>query len=436
MAIKNLSQLASFYQKRFGFKPTLINESIHPETQLIITIPCHNEPDLITTLESLLACEPNTKPIEILIGINAGEHVSNTIKEQNLNTYRIFQDWKSKNLNRFGLLSFHAFCINDLPQKHAGAGMARKVVMDEALYRFATIDLDGGIVCLDADCYVSSNYLKILEESFHQNPSIKSAAIYFEHPYQEETNQNLKQGIINYELYLRYYSQGLKYAGFPYHFHTVGSSMAVRASTYALTGGMNRRKAGEDFYFMHKVMPQGKVLEINHATVYPSCRLSDRVPFGTGRAQHEWLKNEERVFMAYDPKTFSDLKSFLDKIPTLYQKTGDKILFDNLPKSVVSFLENQQFLTVWEKLKRETNSYETFHTRFFHWLDGFRILKYVHHARDHFFSNIPIKEAATFLLKKVYILQEENLDEIALLTLYRQLDKKELHIQLLKKANN
>ncbi len=84
--------------------------------------------------------------------------------------------------------------------------------------------------------------------------------------------------------------------------------MAVRAKTYAKVGGMNRRKAGEDFYFMHKIMPQGEFSEINQTCVFPSCRVSDRVPFGTGRAQTEWLREGKVELETYSPKVFEDLK--------------------------------------------------------------------------------------------------------------------------------
>src|SRR4029434_9989987 len=97
------------------------------------------------------------------------------------------------------------------------------------------------------------------------------------------------KAIAAYELHLRYYLQALRTAGFPHGYHTIGSSMAVRARTYMEQGGMNRRQAGEDFYFLHKLIPLGGFTELNSTTVYPLPRPSNRVPFGTGRAVSEWL---------------------------------------------------------------------------------------------------------------------------------------------------
>ena len=83
------------------------------------------------------------------------------------------------------------------------------------------------------------------------------------------------------------------HALFPFAFHTIGSSMAVRASSYMRQGGMNKRKAGEDFYFQQKIIPLCGFTECNSTVVYPSPRPSYRVPFGTGRAMLGYLQNGE-----------------------------------------------------------------------------------------------------------------------------------------------
>ena len=58
--------------------------------------------------------------------------------------------------------------------------------------------------------------------------------IYFEHPIEgDEYPPEVYDAIIQYELYLRYYLQALRYTGYPYATHTVGSCFAVKASVYA-----------------------------------------------------------------------------------------------------------------------------------------------------------------------------------------------------------
>ena len=75
--------------------------------------------------------------------------------------------------------------------------------------------------------------------------------------------------IAAYELHLRYYTHGLRFSNLPYSFQTVGSAMAVRCSAYQKQGGMNKRKAGEDFYFIQKIIALGGYSELNSTTVFP-----------------------------------------------------------------------------------------------------------------------------------------------------------------------
>ena len=89
------------------------------------------------------------------------------------------------------------------------------------------------------------------------NPRSPGCSIYFEHPLHGPLEPKVYEAIAAYELHLRYYVQALRYAAFPYAHHTIGSSMAVRADAYAKQGGMNKRQAGEDFYFLHKIIPLG-----------------------------------------------------------------------------------------------------------------------------------------------------------------------------------
>jgi hypothetical protein len=69
---------------------------------------------------------------------------------------------------------------------------------------------------------------------------------------------------------MRYFVRGLSYAGFPYVHHTVGSAIAIKTSAYVRAGGMNSGAAGEDFYFIQKLLPAGYFFNLTSTTVYPS----------------------------------------------------------------------------------------------------------------------------------------------------------------------
>ena len=105
----------------------------------------------------------------------------------------------------------------------------------------------------------------------------------------------------------------MKYSNLPYSFHTIGSAFALTASAYARQGGMNRRKAGEDFYFINKLI-KGEVFgEINDTTVIPSPRVSNRVPFGTGRAILEGLNTQKDLSLTYDFQSFEVIHSWINR---------------------------------------------------------------------------------------------------------------------------
>lgn len=353
-------------------------------------MPCHNEPDLIGTLESLIDCQTPSFQVEVIVVVNqkAGNEVS-TLGKQNAETIEAFKVWNEKLKNK--ALKFHLIEALDMPAKHAGVGLARKIGMDEALRRFQSIDRDGTIVCLDADCRVSENYLIAIAKEFTQS-SAGLGEVHFEHQFELETDPNLKAGIINYELFLHYYVEGLQKAGFPHAIQTIGSCMLVKASTYAKHGGMNKRKAGEDFYFLHKIIPHEEFLEVTGATVYPSCRTSDRVPFGTGKAQQDWLDQETQEYLTYDPKVFQELGVLLKSVEDFY--TDDvKMIIQQLPVIPNDFISHHDFIDKISLIKSNCKSLEQFEKQFFIWFDGFLCMKFVHFIRDNYYLNIPIEQA-------------------------------------------
>lgn len=383
------------YFKRFATREALITEAIDSSCEMIIVIPCHNEPDLIGTLESLMHCNQAISAVEVIIVINEKSGNSNQgLHEQNLKTISDFNQWKSIHTNNH--INFHLIEALNMSAKHAGVGLARKIGMDEALRRFDSLGVDGTIICLDADCHVSGNYLVAIEKEFTQL-SAGLGEVHFEHQFELEHNTNLRLGIINYELFLHYYVEGLKKAGFPNAIQTIGSCMLVRASTYAKHGGMNKRKAGEDFYFLHKIIPHEEFIEVKEATVYPSCRTSDRVPFGTGKAQQDWLDQNTHDYWTYDSRVFYELKSLLDHFENFY--THDiKTVIQKLPEVPKDFIRHHNYQEKISLIKSNCKSLEQFKKQFFIWFDGFLCMKFVHFVRDNYYPNRLINDSVNTLL--------------------------------------
>ena len=414
-----MKNTASTYFKRFGGRPPLIPTAPPADLKVVVVIPCYDEPDLLTTLRSLDACRAPRYPVEVIVIVNEPENASDSIRQRNTRTVEEARAWLKQRPAH--PLTFQVLPVTVLPAKHAGVGLARRVGMDEALHRFAAIDYDGWIVCLDADCEVEENYLLALEKRFlEQQPN--SATIYVEHRLSSVTDPALRAGIIHYELFLRYYVNALRYAGFPHAMHTVGSGMAVRASLYARTGGMNRRKAGEDFYFLHKIASHGELQEINETAVYPSARVSPRVPFGTGRAQAEWLQGARRH--TYHPAVFEELKTFFSFAREQYDQSPEETSeqMQRLPELLLRFLLAQGYGSKLAALKAGTTQPATFTRSFFAWFDGFMVLKYVHYAREHQPRPVLLPEAAQALLEKIGWPTVPSESE-ALLHTYRTLDR-------------
>ncbi|NJL12270.1 MAG: family 2 glycosyl transferase [Microscillaceae bacterium] len=309
-----------------------------------------------------------------------------------------------------------------MPPKDAGVGLARKIGMDEALMRLASQNQNGGIVCLDADCAVAPNYLSALEAIFVQNLPPASVSIYFEHPF--PSDPILREGIVQYELFLRYYVAALCWAGYPYAFHTVGSSMAVRADVYARSGGMNRRKAGEDFYFLHKIASLGAHYALCHTTVYPSPRVSHRVPFGTGKAQEKWLRQNDSHLLTYPLAIFEDLSVWLSQIKKLYpaNETQFEAQYEHWPEGIRHFFPMDKFWGIHYEVRQKSSTEAIYFKHLFARLDGLQVLKLVHFLRDSVYGEAPLVEAAGALARQLGGLNEMP-GPIDLLHWYRQREK-------------
>lgn len=386
---------------------------------MYIVIPCYNEPDLITTLQSLKHCELPVIPVKVLVIINQSENEEQGVIAQNQKTFTKGTQWAKENSTP--QLSFE-IQQHTLPKKHAGVGLARRIGMDIAAdYYIVNSNPNGVIVCFDADSTVAKSYLVEIEKHFNTHSKSPAASIYFEHDLEQCESEENQIAILNYELFLRYYIEGLRLANYHYAFHTIGSSMAVRAYAYKKQGGMNKRKAGEDFYFLHKIMPLGSFTEINTTAVYPSSRSSSRVPFGTGKAVNDWYKQEEKVFYTYNPKVFADLGELLKCLGRLDKSIIYKDFEEGLPKGVKDFLQQHNGVQGWGNAFTNSANNASFKNRYMLWWDGFRVLKLVHFLRDNYYPNITLQEAATILIENKKVVNEASLYD--LLMLYRKIQR-------------
>ncbi len=388
------------YFQRFGFCERQIQTSPSPDLGLAVVVPCFNEPDVIGCLESLWRCERPGCAVEIILVINSSETSPSEVLAQNQATLAEARRWRGAHAD--ARLAFEVLHFPALPRKRAGVGLARKIGMDEALYRFADVSrLDGVIACYDADCGCEQNYLTAVEGHFQRHPGTPGCSIYFEHALDGPLPRAVYEAVAAYELHLRYYVQALRYAAFPHAHHTVGSCLAIRAGVYQKQGGMNRRQAGEDFYFLQKVIPLGGFTDLTETTVYPSPRGSNRVPFGTGKAVQDHLHGA--ASSTYPLEAFLELKELFALLPELRGPTAGaaRERLKSLPEAVRRFLESQDFEAALAEVRENTATDAAYRKRVFHWCDGFRVMKFIHYARDNYYGERPVEREALRLLDLV-----------------------------------
>lgn len=391
---------ADAYLEKVSLDPSLEIHSPGKDLAIVVAIPACNEPDILRTLLSLFRCMRPSGGVEIIVSINAPASAGPDVIAQNHLTEKEVLDFARENTDQgFRILVSHVPLMRD---RDAGAGLARKMAMDQALSRFNRLDRPGGIILsLDADTICEEDYLTEVEKQFRNKPDTKAFNICFEHPLEGESfPESVYIGIIQYELHLRYYIQALRFAGHPHAFHTIGSAFGVRADIYAAQGGMNKRKAGEDFYFLQKIIPLGEFYEINSTMVKPSPRPSDRVGFGTGPVISRFQRGETTELLSYDPGVFLALKEFLSIAPSLFTHSQASIehVFGNFPVTLREHL-SQDFIASMLEIQGNSARESTFINRFYRWFNMFRTLKYINYAHQHHYSRMPVLEAAREFLR-------------------------------------
>jgi hypothetical protein len=271
-----------------------------------------------------------------------------------------------------------------------GVGLARKIGFDLALELLA--GAPSLLIGLDADTRVQPDYLPALLRHFATHPA-GGAAIPFRH--RPAATAPEQAAIDRYELFLRHYVLGLRLAGSPYAYHSIGSACACTAAAYIAAGGMNRRQAAEDFYFLQQLAKTGGMATITGTVVHPSPRLSRRVPFGTGRSMVRQLEGDAAAVRFYPAAAFRLLADWLSLVE-VHAGCNLAVLQRHLAHSsplLADYLDEQGLARVWPRLCAQHRTPETFRRAFAVWFDGLRTLRLIHRYRDSGAAEIEAAEA-------------------------------------------
>lgn len=342
-----------------------------------VVIPALAEGDsLFATLQSLTAnpCHLLARFLVVVV-VNHGEHAAAANRLQNeLDLARLADMSECSELCLAWIDA--ASPGREVPAKQAGVGFVRKLGMDLALSRLNWPE-DPLLICLDADTLVQATYLESIVAHFRRS-KLGAAVLPFRH--QPGVDNAQQFAIDRYELFLRSYVYGLRLAGSPYAFNTVGSAIACRASAYVRCGGMNCRKAGEDFYFLQKLAKTDGVDLLSGTTVFPEPRVSERVPFGTGRSMGKLLNGDTQAVLFYPAAAFRVLADWLCLVEQNLSEDAEELLTQAEKTSPIlaDYLDQAGWRTVWPRLQSTHRNEEQRSKAFHAWFDGFRTMRLIH----------------------------------------------------------
>lgn len=293
-----------------------------------------------------------------------------------------------------------------------GVGLARKIGADIALTMIRSGLVSNPFINnTDADARLPPDYFDVAQQNTAADNKVAAIVRPFRHvlrlgiepsadielsvgektPKENKHSQAQIQAMLLYEISLYYYVSRLKHAQSPYAFHTVGSTIAVKARDYALVRGIPKRLAGEDFYLLNKLAKTGLVLSATSDPIELDARVSHRTPFGTGSSidRIQRLNNPIEENLYYQPAIFELLKALLMRLPLTWDK-----------KTVAHTFRHDDLLANWgaetgafdeiEKQKHRLKSKQVFAKFLRDWFDGFRTLKFVHYMRDKHYPSQPI----------------------------------------------
>ena len=334
---------------------------VPPETLYAVIIPVYDELDFFEkTICSIRdARKKVSEKIAIIAVIN---YPAGKSPEQSVQLLKQLQNGKFPDVSALFL-----------PELSGGVGAARKAGMDAFLATVPPEKISESIIfSLDADTLISENYFSTLIPLVRSH---RAVCIGFSH--QQAVDAAGQKAIDRYEKYLLRYMNKLKEAGSPYAFCTIGSAFAVRGDLYLHSGGMKVRQAGEDFYFLQNVAKITPPLQLDEVLVYPSARVSDRVPFGTGPAVADLMEGKE--LNEVPDEAFVLLKNLLshvrdDELPGDMEKW-----LSALPEQCSAFLLQEKFQTIWQQIKKNLPRKSGAAVRAFHeWFDGLKTLRFLH----------------------------------------------------------
>jgi hypothetical protein len=376
----------------------------------LVAIPAYGECEsLLNTLGTIPTCHRGR--VLVVVVVNESENSPDWAKNANrvvlgaLRSEKAWQVGPSLELSDAGtfLSGTHSDLVlidrtqssRCLPAKQ-GVGLARKIGADLATALFAAGVLQSPwIHCTDADVSLPVDYFDRTEAA--GEPPFPAALVYdFTHT--RQAADGLGDAIDQYEVFLRYLVLGLRYAGSPYAFHTIGSTIVLHADAYAAVRGFPKRVAAEDFHLLAKLAKVGAIIPLRGEAILLSGRESERVPFGTGRAMMQSRGREEDLRI-YDPRCFDWLATWISALAKSARQPEQSIDPHLEVAAIHAGIELDRLRAILDRLgaleasrkilSRKGDCARSLNENF----DALATLKFIHAVRDDVFPDIPIRDA-------------------------------------------
>ncbi len=250
-------------------------------------------------------------------------------------------------------------------KKKSGVGVARQTLLNEILERATEKDI---FVSMDADCTFGNNYINSVVCNLEKNKQFSA----FNSPYYHRltSNENADRGILRYEIYMRIFLLNMLRIKSPFAFTAFGSAIACRIKTCKSLGNFDAHQAGEDFYFLQKIVKHEKISLYGDEIITPSSRMSDRVPFGTGKAIAT-MEKEERTYPIFHHSFFDKIAEAYQILDSLYKKDIHSELFDFLQST------SKEKESIWTSIRENSSSLQQFKRMFHQKCDGLKIFQFL-----------------------------------------------------------
>jgi hypothetical protein len=359
------------YLEKHALLPPLIEVAPEAGLGFLLVVSGSDPRGVQATLDAIDSCTRPPVPVEVLVVFHCGEGTHAVDKLGQLAAREVAVEWIANTANSG--FSYHILDLPDVAPKDFGEGLTRKLAFDEGMRRLHAADNPHGLLLwLDAGAMPDFSYLTALHAYFQEQRRMHSCTLDF-YTLTDEA-----------ELGLRYAMQGLRSMRHPHAYYHLASAVAVRGSAYEQSGGMNRRKAGADFHFLHKLTPLGL-----HGDC-PAARLMYLFPV-------PGLKAQATVFA---PEAYRVLGEFAESVLANCELPAIEVvsLAEDVHPSIGPWMAANKLQERIVGMQASARQAATFRLRFFHWFSLLQVQHFMHFAHPVYFEPVPLKAAAAAIL--------------------------------------